>query len=93
VHRSSVFLTIHNVADQLSLMPCQGRRLRLVQHLNTYHTSDSHHVASGTKQVKVVLALHTSDQLGGKTGGYALRCCETTHPRICDRDAQMCCQG
>ena len=45
--------------------PGKGKRKRLLNHLDAYHTASSHYVASGSKQVKVLLALHTSDQLRG----------------------------
>ena len=49
----------------------EGKRKRLLHHLETYHIASNYYVASGSKQVKVVLALHTSDQLRGMPGRSA----------------------
>ena len=51
------------------------RATRLVTHVRTYHSRSKQHVASGTKQLKVIIALHDNDQLLEKdcTAAYLAR--------------------
>jgi len=48
------------------------RRTRLLHHLRTYHGSAQQHCCSGTKQLKVVVALHDEDKLTSSTSGEYL---------------------
>ena len=58
--------------SDLPLLSAQGKRKRLGNHLHTYHVLENYYVASGAKQMKVVMALHTSDQLNGAIGRLGL---------------------
>ena len=55
-----------------------------LHHLETYHIASNYYVASGSKQVKVVLALHTSDQLRGMPGRSAWQYARRTRHTVVD---------
>ena len=67
--------------------------MRLTHHLETCHTKDVHYVASGTKQAKVVLALHSSDQFSESTVGWGLRRNLCSDTLVCPRNAFGSCIG
>ena len=48
------------------------RQSRVQQHLSRYHTSSRQYCCSGTKQLRVILALHDSDQIAARKGGHYL---------------------
>lgn len=49
------------------------RCCRVVQHLRKYHTSKNQYCCSGTKQVRVILALHDYDMIAQKPSGSYLK--------------------
>ena len=49
------------------------RPMRLLDHIASYHVKRTQYVCSGTKQIKVILALHNSDRLEGARAGWHMR--------------------
>ena len=46
---------------------------RVVHHIKTYHTEPKQYVPSGTKQMKIIIALHDSNQCAGRQDNSYLR--------------------
>ena len=43
-----------------------------MDHIKKYHAPAQQYVCSGTKQLKIIMALHDSDQLEGRLAGQGL---------------------
>ena len=52
---------------------CFQRRSNVLHHIKKYHTKRQQFCCSGTKQLRVVLALHDGDMISGKRGRNYLR--------------------
>ena len=56
---------------------------RVVHHLKQYHNEKSQYCCSGTKQLKIILAIHDSDMIqGGKRGNYLQRSAQLLRQQV-----------